>query len=84
MTAPNEAVIADTKPEVIELTPGKYFWCTCGRSAAKKFCDGSHQGTSFTPFAFEVTETKKVAICNCKQTQNSPFCDGSHQPLMAG
>ncbi len=81
MSDPSQAVVADTKPDVLELAPGNYFWCACGRSASKKFCDGSHKGTGFTPLAFEVTETKTVAICNCKQTQNPPFCDGSHTKL---
>ncbi|HEY9689191.1 MAG TPA: CDGSH iron-sulfur domain-containing protein [Coleofasciculaceae cyanobacterium] len=81
MSDPSQAVVADTKPEVLELAPGKYFWCACGRSASQKFCDGSHKGTGFTPIAFEVAETKTVAICNCKHTQNPPFCDGSHTKL---
>ena len=25
-----EPRIADTKPAVLELEPGTYFWCTCG------------------------------------------------------
>ncbi|MAJ29325.1 cytochrome C551 [bacterium TMED181] len=65
-------------PDVIELEPGKYAWCSCGHSAKHPFCDGSHSGSGMTPMVFEVTEKKKVALCACKKTGGAPFCDGSH------
>ncbi len=77
----NKPVIADTKPAVMELEPGTYYWCSCGQSKGQPFCDGSHAGTDFTPMAFEVEEKKTVALCNCKATNNPPFCDGSHSKL---
>lgn len=73
--------IADTKPCVLEITRGKYAFCTCGESSGQPFCDGSHAGGSFTPQIFEMTEDKTVALCACKRTGNPPFCDGSHASL---
>jgi CDGSH iron-sulfur domain-containing protein 3 len=76
-----EPKIVDTKPTVMTLDPGKYFWCSCGLSENQPFCNGSHKGTGFTPIGFEVSDAKPVALCLCKNTQNSPFCDGSHAKL---
>lgn len=73
--------IADTKPAVLDLEPGTYYWCSCGRSAKQPFCNGAHQETEFKPLTLSLEEGKKVALCNCKYTQNSPFCDGSHSKL---
>ena len=75
------AKIAARQPAVLELEPGTYYWCACGRSQNQPFCDGSHKGTEFTPVAFTVEEKKRLALCQCKQTQQSPFCDGSHKGL---
>jgi CDGSH-type Zn-finger protein len=76
-----EPVIFDKKPTVMTLEPGTYYWCSCGRSGKQPFCDGAHQGSGFTPQAFEITEQKQVALCLCKKTQNPPFCDGYHTKL---
>jgi len=76
-----EPMIAAKEPAVLELEPGTYYWCTCGRSKNQPFCDGSHEGSEFTPQAVEITEKQTVALCQCKQTQNPPFCDGSHKEL---
>ena len=76
-----EPKIADTKPTVLELEPGTYFWCACGHSKKQPYCDGSHSGTGYAPIAFEITEKKRVALCTCKRTANSPFCDGAHKKL---
>ncbi len=78
MAEPN---IVDTKPVLMTLEPGTYYWCSCGLSENQPFCNGAHKGSEFTPVAFEVTEAKKVAICQCKKTGNAPFCDGTHANL---
>lgn len=77
----SDAHIAGTRPIILELEPGTYWWCSCGRSAGQPFCDGSHKGTDFAPLKYEVTEARKVALCACKHTQGAPLCDGSHRAL---
>ncbi len=72
---------AATRPAVLELEPGTYFWCECGRSEKQPFCDGSHAGTEFTPLKVELDEKKRVALCQCKHTANPPYCDGAHAQL---
>lgn len=68
-------------PAVLDLAPGVYFWCACGKSKRQPFCDDSHEGTDFEPTAFEITEQKRVALCVCKHAGKKPFCDGSHRNL---
>lgn len=77
----SKPIVADTKPILLDLDPGTYYWCSCGRSQTQPFCDGAHQGTEFAPLKVEIEEAKKVALCQCKYSQNSPFCDGSHAKL---
>ena len=74
--------IAQKAPYPVEVTAGKkYWWCACGKSAKQPFCDGSHQGTEFTPVTFEAAATKTVYFCGCKASAKSPLCDGSHNAL---
>ncbi len=77
----SEPVIAQKSPYVMNLQPGTYYWCTCGRSAQQPFCDGSHQGSEFSPKAFTLDSPATVALCGCKHTKDQPFCDGSHNAL---
>ena len=77
----SDPVVFAKKPVILDLEPGTYHWCACGRSANQPFCDGSHQGTDFTPVEYKVEQKKKVAFCNCKHTGNPPLCDGAHIKL---
>ena len=78
----DQALIAQKSPYAVEVKEGEtYYWCACGRSANQPFCDGSHQGTSFTPVATTADKTGTVYLCGCKRTASQPFCDGSHQKL---
>jgi len=76
-----EPVIAERSPSVIRLEPGTYYWCHCGLSKDQPFCDGSHEGTDFTPLEFTVESARNIALCRCKHTANEPMCDGTHRQL---
>jgi len=79
MSKPN---IAQKAPYPVEVQNGKkYFWCACGRSARQPFCDGSHEGTVFTPLKYEATEDKTLYFCGCKHSSGAPLCDGTHNNL---
>jgi CDGSH-type Zn-finger protein len=76
-----EPVIAQKAPYAVELEPGDYWWCACGRSRKQPFCDGSHKVTEFKPVKFTLTEQKKVYLCGCKHTATAPFCNSAHKSL---
>ena len=73
--------IAAKMPAQLNLEPGTYFWCACGKSATQPFCDGSHRGSEFVPTIFKLSEKKEVWLCQCKHSKNPPFCDGTHKIL---
>ena len=73
--------IPQKSPYVLEMEPGEYWWCACGRSKNQPFCDGSHEGTSFEPIKFEVSTKKRVGWCGCKHSKRGCVCDGSHKEL---
>ena len=77
----NQPECPQNRPYVIEVDPGTYAWCACGKSQEQPYCDGSHSGTEFRPTVSEITEKKVVAWCGCRKTAGAPFCDGSHSRL---
>ncbi len=80
----NKPTVADNKPIAVELKAGEeYYFCACGKSSSQPFCDGSHQGTGFTPQAFTAEESGDAYLCQCKQSANQPFCDGKHAQVPA-
>lgn len=76
-----DPVIAQKGPYEVELEPGTYWWCACGRSQIQPFCDGSHKNTDLQPLKFEITKKDKYHLCGCKHTASPPFCDGTHEKL---
>ena len=44
----------ENQPDYVDETSGKKFYCTCGESAKKPYCDGSHEmfNTRKSPIAF--------------------------------
>ncbi|PKL86715.1 MAG: cytochrome C551 [Ignavibacteriae bacterium HGW-Ignavibacteriae-1] len=65
----------------IELEPGEYLWCACGKSENQPFCDDSHNATDCQPVQFEITVKKIYSICGCKRSEKNAFCDGTHKLL---
>ena len=75
----SDPVVAASEPVGVELEEGKsYWWCSCGRSKGQPFCDGSHQGTDFSPLEVKVDQSGEKWLCQCKKTKTPPYCDGSH------
>jgi CDGSH-type Zn-finger protein len=77
----SEPKVYDSKPVLLELEPGTYWWCACGLSKTQPFCDGSHAGSEFEPLEFTVEQAGTKALCQCKKSGNPPYCDGSHSSL---
>ena len=77
----SEPVCVQKAPYVLEISPGDYFWCACGKSKKQPFCDGSHKDTGIAPVKFTITAAEKKFMCGCKASHNKPFCDGSHSKL---
>jgi CDGSH-type Zn-finger protein len=78
----SEPDIGGRAPLPIDVVAGEtYWWCACGRSKSQPFCDGSHQGTAFSPMEWTAPTTKRVFFCTCKRTTTMPLCDGSHKKL---
>jgi CDGSH-type Zn-finger protein len=73
--------IAARGPYVLDVQPGYYAWCACGKSRKQPFCDGSHAGGPFVPVIEHVEQPRRIAWCGCKRTRTKPFCDGAHSCL---
>ena len=74
-------LIAGLRSIKLEMEPGEYWWCACGRSATQPFCNGSHRGSPFSPVRTVIEKKQLVKWCACKHTQTPPFCDHSHRNL---
>ena len=59
-----------------------YYWCICGLSWKRPFCDGSHKKEGkFRSLKYLAIESKEIFICRCLKSKKQPFCDGSHTKL---
>ncbi len=77
----SDLICVQKSPFSVELDAGDHWWCACGKSKTQPFCDGSHQGSEFSPVKFSLTQKKMVMLCGCKHTSDSPFCDATHSKL---
>ena len=78
----SDAANAQKASMLVEVEEGKnYFWCACGKSAKRPFCDGSHKDTGISPVKYTAEASKKVFFCGCKQSAKAPLCDGTHSKL---
>jgi CDGSH-type Zn-finger protein len=76
-----EPKIAGRRSIKVRLETGEHWWCACGESRSQPFCDGSHQGTDFSPVRIVADEPMDVSLCACKRTQTPPYCDDTHREL---
>lgn len=77
-----DPIVPRKAPYAVAVEAGQeYWWCSCGRSRTQPFCDGSHQGSKFSPVQYTAAESKTVRFCGCKRSGSAPLCDGSHKSL---
>lgn len=76
-----EPACPQKSPYAVDLAPGDYYWCACGKSKNQPFCDGSHKDSEFSPVKYTASQAEKVWFCGCKRTGKKPMCDGTHKSL---
>ena len=81
MKKSEQAIIVQLRSLKMEMEPGTYFWCACGRSRKQPFCDGAHKGTAFKPEKVIIEKAGRVAWCMCRHSENGAICDHSHREL---
>ena len=81
MENPEKPVIVQLHALKMEMEPGTYFWCACGRSDKQPFCDGSHRGTAFRPEKVVIEKVQRVAWCMCRHSEKGAICDNKHREL---
>ena len=81
MNDQTKPAVAQKSPYVMEMEPGTYWWCACGKSAGQPFCDGSHKGSGISPQKVEIAEKTTVAWCGCKHSKAGHKCDGTHKEI---
>ena len=77
----DKPVIIQKRSLKLEMDPGTYFWCACGKSKDQPFCDGSHKGTKFMPEKVVIEEKQIFPWCMCRYSDKGARCDSKHREL---
>jgi len=77
----DKPICVQKKPYVLDMKPGTYSFCTCGRSEKDPFCDGKHANTYFKPEIVKIEKDQKFYWCGCKDSDKGAKCDGAHRDL---
>ena len=59
----------ENNPNIVDETPGKKFYCVCGESSKKPYCDGSHEN-SRTSFFHPKTWGKTSDVCGVNRRRS--------------